>query len=90
MKKRFQQTKVTINGEQLHTIIDQESGQYCAVTYRYEIDAILEADFLNAADAKLSSMGAATEQRKGRANQGRLDTRDDLSRWTDDIYNAQS
>ncbi len=60
MKKRFQQTTIKVNSEQLHTIIDRETGQYCAVTYQHEIDAILEADFLNAADAKLSSMGAAT------------------------------
>jgi hypothetical protein len=49
--KRFESTTVQINGETLHTIIDTESGQYCAVTYKHSIDAELEADFLNCADA---------------------------------------
>ena len=67
MQKRFQATTILINRERLHTIIDRESGQYCAVTYKYEIDAILEADFLNSANA-IIELRTAKEQRKGRAN----------------------
>jgi hypothetical protein len=47
MKKRFQATTMQVNKETLNTIIDRETGQYCAVTYRYEVDAILAADMLN-------------------------------------------
>jgi hypothetical protein len=38
---------------------------------------------------RLIQRNAAKEQRKGRANQGSLDTRDELSMWTEDQYSAQ-
>ena len=66
MQKRFQATTILINREHLHTIIDRDSGPYCAVTYKYEIDAILEADFLNSAHA-IIEVRTAKEQREGRA-----------------------
>lgn len=58
MQKRFQPTTILVNSQRLHTIIDRETGQYCAITYKYQLDAILEADFLNTADAKLEAQDA--------------------------------
>ena len=58
MKKRFQVQPILVDGLLMHTTIDRKSNQLSIIQYRHEVDAILEADFLNAAKAILEALGA--------------------------------
>jgi hypothetical protein len=57
-------------------------------TERTHAEAHISASILNL-ELALDAHRAAKEQRKGRANLGSLTTRDELSMWTEDQYNAQ-
>jgi len=63
MKKRFQVTPVLVDGILMHTTIDRESNQLSVLQYRYEIDATLEADFLNAAHEILTNLSIKSDAR---------------------------